>query len=116
MKLWLALLLGVSLYASESFITKEEYAKQLYHNPRGIGCHLCHGESGEGKTIANYEEKNIQKSFAGPAIKESDFDRFYHVLNKRNRGMPRYFLTDNEIKALYYYLQIINKKPENGSK
>ncbi len=117
MKVWSLLLLVLSLNASESFITKEEYAKQLYHNPRGIGCHLCHGESGQGRVIATYEEKKDEKSFSGPAIRDIDYKRFSKALNRRVRGMPRYFLTEGETKALYYYLQIKKKREsENGPK
>lgn len=100
--LFFAILL--SLHADESFITKEEYAKQLFHNPRGIGCHLCHGEAGEGKAIADYEDKRGQQTFAAPPINTIDFETFSQALSVRRRGMPRYFLTDMEHKALYYYL------------
>ena len=116
MKVLLLVLLFVSLHSAESFITKEEYAKQLFHSPRGIGCHLCHGESGEGRLIAEYEDKKEAKSFAGPAIRSMDFNKFSHALNSRGRGMPRYFLTKSEIRALYYYLQFKNKKKDNDTK
>ncbi len=110
MKSWLLLFLFISLHSAESFITKEEYARQLFHSPRGIGCHLCHGESGEGRLIADYEDKNGKRSFSGPAIKDVKYERFSHALNNRAQGMPRYFLTKNEIRVLYYYLQFKNKK------
>ncbi|MEA3374010.1 MAG: cytochrome c [Campylobacterota bacterium] len=116
MKFWLLALLVISLHSAESFITKEEYARQLFHSPRGIGCHLCHGESGEGKLIAKYEDKKEAKSFSGSAIKDMDFDRFSEALNGRVRGMPRYFLTKSEVKALYYYLQFKNKRPDDDKK
>lgn len=86
-----------------------EYASQLYKNPRGIGCQHCHGEKGEGRLIAKYKHKGVDKSFEGPAINDLDFESFYKNLNKRKVGMPRYFLTSKEIKALYFY---INKKNE----
>ena len=50
MKNILLLILPVFLFGGSSFITPLEYASQLYKNPRGIGCHLCHGDNGEGKT------------------------------------------------------------------
>lgn len=93
-----------SLYADDSFITKEEYARQLYHNPRGIGCHHCHGESGEGRRIADYEDSNGRHSFSAPAINTIDYERFSQALTMRLKGMPRYFLTASERKVLYYYL------------
>jgi len=98
------LLLALALNAAESFITKEEYAAGLYHNPRGVGCHLCHGEAGEGKLIAKYIDKGERKVFAGNAIKKLSFREFYEKVNSRIVGMPRYYLTDTEIQTLYYYL------------
>jgi hypothetical protein len=112
MKQLLALLLYTSLFGAESFITREEYAAQLYHNPRGIGCHLCHGEQGEGKLIARYEHKGEQRSFHPPAINTLGFVAFYKALSTRKKGMPRYFLTDSEIRALYFYLHQNDKKAD----
>lgn len=104
MRIILLVCMLFSLYADDSFITKEEYARQLYHNPRGIGCHYCHGESGEGKRIADYEDNNGKHSFSGPAINTIDYAAFSQALATRLRGMPRYFLTASEHKALYFYL------------
>jgi len=88
-----------------------EYGSSLYKNPRGIGCHKCHGESGEGKIVATYEHKNEKKSFSAPAINSMNFSSFFNSLNVRKNGMPRYFLTQKEIKALYFYLQEKKKAP-----
>lgn len=93
------------LFGDTSFITPLEYASQLYKNPRGIGCHHCHGEKGEGKIVASFIDKKVKKTFEGPAIDSLDFDIFYKALNKRKNGMPMYFLTKKEVKALYLYLQ-----------
>lgn len=109
----LFMLLPFSLLAKSSFITPMEYASSLYKNPRGIGCHKCHGESGEGKLVARYEHKKEQKIFGGPVINNMNFNEFYEALNIRKNGMPRYFLTQKEIKALYFYLQ--EKKKGNIS-
>jgi hypothetical protein len=98
------LFLAFAFSHAESFITKEEYAAGLYHNPRGVGCHLCHGESGEGKLIARYKDKGEKKVFAGTAIQKLSFKEFYNQMNNRIIGMPRYYLTDTEIQTLYYYL------------
>jgi len=97
-------------FSSSTFITPMEYASQLYKNPRGIGCQSCHGENGEGQIIANYIYKKKKKSFIGPPINNIGFNEFYKVLNERKRGMPRYFLTIQEIKALYFYLHKNDKK------
>ena len=113
MKYIFFLMTPLFVYASSSFITPTEYASQLYKNPRGIGCQKCHGNHGEGKVIANYVYKKKKKSFVGPRINNISFDEFYRVLNQRKRGMPRYFLTDEEIKALYFYLHKNDKKKKN---
>ena len=104
------------LFATSSFITPIEYASQLYKNPRGIGCHHCHGENGEGKLIANYIHKKEKKSFSGPAINKMSFAEFHQALNDRKRGMPRYFLTKKEVQALYLYLQENNKTEKSNAK
>jgi mono/diheme cytochrome c family protein len=90
--------------AKTNFITPMEYASQLYKNPRGIGCQNCHGDNGEGKVVATYMHKNVKKTFQGPPIDDIEYSKFYNKLNKRNKGMPRYFLTTKEIEALYLYL------------
>lgn len=105
----LFILLPFLLLAKSSFITPMEYATSLYKNPRGIGCHKCHGESGEGRVVAKYEHKNEKKSFVGPPINSISFNYFFASLNVRKNGMPRYFLTQKEIKALYFYLQEKNR-------
>jgi len=99
------LLFSLVLSAETSFITPEEYAQQLYNNPRGISCALCHGKNGEGKLIANYVHKNEDKSFSAPAINNLEYSDFSRGLNRRKRGMPRYYLTQDEIKALYFYMK-----------
>ena len=110
MKYLIILILPILLFAKTSFITPIEYASSLYKNPRGIGCHLCHGENGEGKIVATYTHKKVKKSFGGSAINKVKYDTFYKTLNKRTRGMPRYFLTNTEIQALYLYLHQDDKK------
>lgn len=104
MRIFLALMCTIHLYGTTSFITKEEYASSLYHNPRGIGCQMCHGESGEGKKIATYKEKGEKKVFEGKPINKITFSQFYQRVNSKIVGMPRYYLTDTEIQTLYYYL------------
>jgi hypothetical protein len=98
------LFLALSISHAESFITKEEYSSGLYHNPRGVGCQLCHGEAGEGKLIARYKDNGEAKVFAGKPINKLTFKEFDEKLNSRILGMPRYYLTDSEIQILFYYL------------
>lgn len=108
----LLLFIPILLSGAGNFITQREYAAQLYKNPRGIGCQLCHGEQGEGKIIAVYEHKKMKKRFVGPAINAIDYATFYRALNVRKNGMPRYFLTDEEVQALYHHLHKDDTKKE----
>jgi mono/diheme cytochrome c family protein len=100
----LLLLFPFLLLGSSDFITPLEYASQFYKNPRGIGCQLCHGENGEGKLIAKYKHKGKNRSYSAPAIDKIKFPAFFKALNSRKDGMPRYYLTQKEIEALYLYL------------
>lgn len=105
----------MSVFA-EDFISKSEYAKMLYQNPRGISCIKCHGNKGEGGTIAKYktfDKKNnkiITKTLQAPKINDLDFDIFTKALKKSKGMMPSYFLTDDEISSLYEYVQTFNKE------
>lgn len=89
---------------AEDFITKMEYAKMLYSNPRGIGCILCHGPKGEGSIIAKYKEKGKQKELRAPAINSLSKEKFFKALDSSDSIMPKYFLTDNEMEILYFYV------------
>lgn len=104
MKYMLLLFLSLSLHGESSFISPIEYASQLYKNPRGIGCHHCHGDNGEGKLVARYIHKDENREFRGSQINEMSFKDFYKALNKRKTGMPRYYLTSKEVQALYLFL------------
>ncbi len=104
MKYVILLFLSLELLSESTFITPLEYSTQLYKDPRGIGCQHCHGENGEGKLVAKYRHKNKKKEFRGPKITDLSFKSFFKALNKRNRGMPRYYLTRKEAQALYFYL------------
>jgi len=110
MRFLLLFLSPLLLLATSDFITPLEYATQLYKNPRGIGCDRCHGKKGEGKLIAKYKHKGVKKSFSGPRIDEMPYKDFFKALNDRKRGMPRYYLTQKEIKALYLYIHQDDKK------
>ena len=105
MKYLLLFVLSFTLYGKSSFISPMEYASSLYKNPRGIGCYKCHGDIGEGKIVARYIHKKEKKSFSGPSINNINYSKFYRALSVRKKGMPRYFLTQKEIKALYFFLQ-----------
>ena len=110
-----------------SFITKYEYGKMLYNNPRGISCVKCHGENAQGKVIATFSHiRNKVKytcdirssditdiSYADFLIKldpqkEKPKVKFTkdEVCEKLTYGnsMPTYFLTNEELDSIYFYL------------
>ncbi len=102
----------------ESFLSDIEYGRMLYNNPRGIPCSKCHGKRGRGgHKIAKYYDKfgnpkllkgsNITK-YTLKELKDSLSNRFKdrekHKI-VRHRIMPIYYLTDEEIRAIYLYLK-----------
>lgn len=100
----------LTLYSEESFITQFEYGEMLYKNPRGIGCHKCHGLKGKGKVIAKYRHRAKVKELSTKAIDRLSFEEFSNSFTglKKRDIMPKYYLTREEIKALYLYLKKIN--------
>ncbi len=98
---------------AEDFISKTEYAKLLYANPRGIGCNKCHGESGEGSVISSYTHKGKPMSLEAPNITKVSKERFIQALSTTHKVMPTYFLTDQEIESLYYYVSNVSTLPKN---
>lgn len=110
--LFLYLLILSYVVADESFITQEEYGEKLYMDPRGIGCHHCHGEKGEGQIIATYREKKKNRQLSAPRINNLSYWDFQQPFKKKNTSknvMPAYHLTEMEIQALYKYLQQFGK-------
>ncbi len=114
--IFIAMILAFSALNAEDFISKSEYAKMLYANPRGIGCDKCHGAKGEGKVIASYKvydkasSKMQNKKLIAPQINKLEYKAFYEAVRHSKGMMPSYFLTDNEIFTLYEYLQSLNKE------
>ena len=113
----ITLFLPLILLSKEDwFITKLEYGKMLYHNPRGISCAKCHGENAKGKIIAKYyiikNNKKIQKTIKAPNIQNVSFEKFKKKLfHKKLSIMPKYdYLTDEEISTIYLYIQSLNNK------
>ncbi len=119
--LFVSILATGALFAGESFITDEEYAKMLYKNPRGISCAKCHGEHGEGKILSTYVSGGKTYRITAPPIYNISMQRFKKALKRRGRLMPQYFLTEWEMAHLYYYLLTQNpeyqrkKDKKNGS-
>jgi len=107
-------LLGNTL--DNSFITRLEYGAMLYENPRGVGCISCHGKGNNPVVIAWYKDvdkktkKLIKKKIVAPAINNVSFEVFLDKLRSdktESKVMPTYFLTNEELKSLYYYINNI---------
>ena len=106
---FLILLFCMAIFGAD-FITKTEYAKMLYLNPRGIGCDKCHGAKGDGSLISKYKHfdkkanKTVDDELRAPKINDIDFESFKAALTKPKGVMPSYFLTDEETTILYEYI------------
>lgn len=111
---------NLSVETSESFLSSVEYGRMLYKNPRGISCAQCHGKAGKGgKKIAKYYDKNKNPKL----LKEVDITSYtleelkaslrneYREKNriKHHKIMPMYYLTQEEIQAIFDYLQYANR-------
>lgn len=107
-RLWL--LLPIILVAREDFISHYEYGEMLYQNPRGISCAQCHGSSGEGKIIVKFKDMDGNKVLKGSDIRGDSLDKMIKSVNSYHEVMPRYYLTNKEIKAIYDYLKKKNNR------
>jgi len=111
---------NLTVETSESFLSSVEYGRMLYKRPRGISCAQCHGKTGKGgKKIAKYYDKNKNPKL----LKEIDITAYsledlraslkneYREENRRKRHkiMPMYYLTEEEVQAIFDYLQEANK-------
>ena len=118
---FLILLFCLAIFGAD-FITKTEYAKMLYLNPRGIGCDKCHGAKGEGSLISKYKyfdkkaNKTVDDELRAPKINDIDFESFKAALTKPKGVMPSYFLTDEETTILYEYITNQMKPPAKAAK
>ena len=103
--IWLPLM----LWGQEDFISHYEYGEMLYANPRGVSCAQCHGKSGEGQTIVEYRDIHGKQALKGSDIRRDTLDDMIKAVNTYHKVMPRYYLTDEEVKAIYDYLQKKNQ-------
>ncbi len=98
----------VALSGDDGFLSNKEYAKKLYHNPRGISCAQCHGEKGEGDRLSAYvielDGKRKLKDIDAPAINNIKMLRFLKAFEKKRSYMPTYYLTDKELAYIYFYI------------
>jgi len=112
----------------DSFITQYEYGKMLYKNPRGISCNNCHGDDAKGKEIVSFSHIKNKKKYTC-SIKTEDitnisYNDFLQILDPKlqkpkkkftneqvcekltyGNSMPTYFLTEDELKSIYFYLK-----------
>lgn len=131
-KLFLLFLLFHSLLLSKSdfdnsFITKYEYGKMLYNNPRGVSCVKCHGENAQGKVIATFKHIRNKVTYTC-SIQSNDITNISYkdfllkldpqqekpkikfakdqICEKFTYGnsMPTYFLTNEELDSIHFYL------------
>ena len=112
-----------TVQTQESFLSSVEYGRMLYKSPRGISCAKCHGTAGRGgQKIAKYYDKNRNpKILKGVNITKytlaelkASLSNQYREKNRRkpHKIMPLYYLTDEEIQAIYNYLQESNKEED----
>jgi len=116
---------------NKDFITKYEYGKMLYNNPRGISCAKCHGDDAKGMIIDTFKHIRNKKeyicSLASTDITNISYEDFKIVmdptLKKKKKkfdkdqvckkltygnSMPTYFLTPEELNSIHFYL--VNRK------
>ncbi len=105
----LLLLLPLLLGANEDFISHYEYGEMLYSNPRGVSCSQCHGKSGEGEVIVSYSDKEGKHIIKGSDIRAASLSHMVHTLNAYHEIMPRYYLTEQEVEAIYDFIQKKNE-------
>lgn len=110
---------NLTISTQESFLSSVEYGRMLYKNPRGISCSQCHGKEGKGgqKIAKYYDKKKNPKLLKGVDITsyslkdlKASLKNEYRENNRRKRHkiMPMYYLTDEEIQAIFDYLQYSN--------
>ena len=117
----------LAIEVDNAFITKFEYGKMLYNNPRGIGCSNCHGKKAEGKKLVSftheYDNKTYKCELWVPSIRNVTYRKFSRKINSKKNPpkkfkktqvcekliyysnvMPTYFLVEEEIQAIYHYV------------
>jgi mono/diheme cytochrome c family protein len=105
MKISIFLLLPV-LICAEDFISHYEYGQMLYNNPRGVSCKKCHGKAGKGGIISSYKNSEGKlETITAPNITNISLPDMIKALNSTHKIMPKYYLTNQEIKTIYDYIQ-----------
>lgn len=91
------------------FLTQYEYGRELYKNPRGIGCIKCHGENGKGGIIGYIRQDGNLKPITAPNIEKISFIKLENALKNPKGLMPKYHLIASEMVAIYIYLNDIQE-------
>ena len=116
MKAIIAVTFLISLLLSDDFISEFEYGQMLYQSPRGVSCASCHGKLGEPTYVATLTEDNGSKvDFVTPDIRKLSIKKFRRALDKGGKIMPKYYLTDKEVEAIYRYIQEVNTQQKDGN-
>ena len=105
----LLFLIPLIVCAEEDSISHYEYGQMLYNNPRGVSCAQCHGKSGEGKVIVEFRDIHGKEKLKGPDIRLASLEKMIKSINSYHPVMPRYYLTNEEVRTIYDYLQKRNE-------
>ncbi len=106
----LLFILPLLLEANEDFISHYDYGEMLFTNPRGVSCSQCHGKDGAGTIIVKFRDKEGKETvIKGSDIRKKNLYEMTKSVNSYHEIMPRYYLTDQEVKAIYDYLQEKNE-------
>ena len=116
MRVFIVVLLVINILSAkekDNFISKFEYGQMLYENPRGVSCKRCHGPLGKGSFIASFiDSKGKIHKFYGSDIRNLDFATFKKQVETGGRIMPRFYLTNKELEAIYNFIKIVNLPPK----
>jgi hypothetical protein len=105
-RLLILFLVTTNFIFGKYFITEREYGQLLFDDPRGVSCKKCHGNFGKGRFIGKFEDENgEEKSFYGPDLSGLSLSEFKKALAKGGTIMPRYYLTEKEINAIYEFIK-----------
>jgi len=115
LRILLLFLLPLFLFSKQDFISDYEYGAMLYENPRGIGCAECHGANGKGVEIGTFyttdkkTKKKVAHEVRGSDITKKTLNETIASVNNVHDIMPTYSLTNEEVKAIYHYIEKKNK-------
>jgi hypothetical protein len=105
------LILTNQTIAKDDFISDYEYGEMLYNNPRGISCTSCHGDYAQGKKIVEYHQTDGKRVIVkGSDIRDITLIKLHKSLKRNHKIMPRYYLANKEVIAIYKYIKEKNRR------